>query len=172
MLKGLPLASVAFNTPEHLSLDKTSTFELLLSMQDPVNELKQEISEAGARAGARIRISEHMEARLTGQGFAVEAITSARQAVSATDVTRWRWEVTPTKSGRQRLHLTLTAIITVRGKSSERTVRTFERTLAIDVSLSARAKRFVENNWEWLWTTILLPVGARFANQRRKNASG
>ena len=109
-----------------------------------------------------------MEARLTGQGFKITAVTPERQAVSGSEVTMWKWDVEPIEAGRQRLHLTLSATLDVRGTSSDRTVRTFERTLAIDVSLSDRMSKFVGDNWQWLWTAILLPVGAWYVNRRKK----
>lgn len=171
ILKGLPLAAVAFNAPKSLRLGEPQEIELLLSMKDPIADLKDKVNEAGERIGAVIRISDRMEAHLTGSGFKIEAVTPEVQSVSSSDITAWKWDVEATETGRQRLHLTLNAILDVRGTSSERTVRTFERTVAIDVSLSARMITFVQDNWQWLWTAILFPVAAWYLGRRKKEGS-
>lgn len=56
----------------------------------------------------------------------------------------------------------------MQGRESKRTVRTFERTLAIDISLSDRVSNFLAGNWQWLWTAILVPAGVWYANRRKK----
>lgn len=75
ILEALPLANVVFNAPSSIDLGESETIALRLSTQEPIGELKQEVTEAGARVGARIRISAQMEARLTGQHFNIQAVT-------------------------------------------------------------------------------------------------
>ncbi|MDP8908902.1 MAG: hypothetical protein M3N47_07240 [Chloroflexota bacterium] len=172
ILEGLPLATVAFNVPTRIALGESAVIELLLSTRAPTEDLKREITEAGKRIGARIRISDRMEARLTGPRFKIEAITPEVQAISGSEVTSWRWEVEPTVTGRPRLHLTLSAILDVRGSPSTRTVRTFQRTLVVDVSLSDRVANFLQGNWQWLWTAILVPVAAWLMARHKRQAPG
>ena len=172
ILEGLPLATVAFNVPTSIALGESAVIELLLSTRAPTEDLKGEISEVGKRIGARIRISDRMEARLTGPRFKIEAITPEVQAISGSELTSWRWEVEPTATGRPRLHLTLSAILDVRGSPSTRTVRTFQRTLVVDVSLSDRVANFLQANWQWLWTAILVPVAAWFVARHKRQAPG
>jgi hypothetical protein len=111
-----------------------------------------------------------MEARLTGVGFRIEAVTPEVQAVTRRQNTEWRWEVEPTGTGTRRLHLTLSALIDVEGTESPRTVRTFSQTLEVRVTLLRRLSGFVGENWQWLWTALLIPVGGWMLRKRRQPA--
>jgi hypothetical protein len=73
-----------------------------------------------------------MEARLSGVGFKIEAITSEVQVLSEREITERKWEIEPTRVGRQYLHLTLTALLYVADDQVRRTVRTFERIIDVD----------------------------------------
>lgn len=177
-LASLPRGSVAFNTPSTLELGESAEVELLLSLQQSVERLKKQVAEVGEREGARVRVTEQMEATLTGVGFQIEAITPERQLLSSRDVTRWKWEVEPTRTGVLRLHLTLTALIDVEGERQPRAIRTFERTLTIRVTWQDRVSGFVRGNWQWLWVTIAAPLAAaawgalRARKRRGKRAPG
>ncbi|MGZ8783608.1 MAG: hypothetical protein ACXWZB_08935 [Gaiellaceae bacterium] len=164
----LPLANVAFNAPPAMRLNEPVVIQLLLSGRRPINELKDELTALGEREGEQIRASGSMEAHLTGTGFAIEAITPAVQLAAGAGVTEWKWEVEPTKAGLRRLHLTLSAIIDVGGRDGTYTVRTFERTLDVRVSLRERLTNFVEANWQWMWTTLLIPLAGWVLQRRRR----
>jgi hypothetical protein len=58
--------------------------------------------------------------------------------------------------------------VNVGGTESTYTVQTFERVLEIDVAWSDRVSGFLSGNWQWLWTAILLPVGAWLLQRRRR----
>jgi hypothetical protein len=89
-----------------------------------------------------------MEARLSGLGFKIETVTPEVQAVSATNVTEWKWEIEPTEPGSQRLHPTLSAQLHMEGQRVPRTIRTFERTIEVHVTWSQKVSHFVANNWQ------------------------
>ena len=171
VLAGLPRANVAFNAPSTLRLDEPAVIQLLLSGRRSIRRLKEEITALGRREGARIMASDSMEAHLVGSGFKIEAITPTVQPASGAGVTEWKWEVEPTKAGTQRLYLTLSALLELEGKQSVYTVRTFERSLDVRVPLRERLSGFAGRNWQWLWTALLLPVGARMLRQRRNPGS-
>lgn len=169
-LASLATGSIAFNTPETLAKGESAEIELLLSPRQSVEQLKDQLAEVGDREGARVGISDEMEATLAGRGFEIEAITPERQVVISNDLTRWKWDVEPTKTGTLRLHLTLTAIVDVEGERRPRTLRTFERTFTIRVSWSERVVGFLGANWQWLWTAIFAPVLLWVVRKRRKQA--
>ena len=164
----MKIASIAFNVPQHIDLDKTAEIQLLLSLDQTVSQLQSQLEEAGARTGSQIRVSQSMEAALTGPHFQIEAITPEAQAITQHGATEWKWEVVPKKSGRLNLHLTLTAIVEMEGRSVKHAIRTFDKTIEINVSFNQRATAFIEENWKWLWATILVPLAAWLLRRRRK----
>jgi hypothetical protein len=149
-------------------LGDSTEIQLLLSPEQTIDQLQARITALGEREGARIRATNRMEARLTGSGFEIEAITSEVQAVGREGVTEWRWEIEATKTGTRRLHLTLSSIIDVDGSPVPRTIRVFDRTLKIHVTWFDRLSGFIGGNWQWLWTVILVPLVGWAARNRMR----
>ena len=171
VLAGLPLANVAFNAPVTLRVHETAVIQLLLSGEQPIEQLQDQLTELGDKEGEQIKVSDRMEAQLSGLGFTIAAITPAVQPVSGQGVTEWRWEIEPTRVGTRRLHLTLSALIDLKGRESTYAIRTFERSLAVRVTWSERLSGFLSDNWQWLWTALLIPLVGWALSKRRRPVS-
>jgi len=55
------------------------------------------------------------------------------------------------------------------------TIRTFDRRVMIQVTWAKRLSGFLGQNWQWLWTAILLPLVAWLwgkHNKRKTDESG
>ncbi len=167
LLKRMEPANLAFNAPRTINIKDAAEIELVLSPTDSIEQLKAALTAAGEKVGATVRVSERMEARLSGQNFQITAITSELQAVSRTRETRWRWEIHPQETGEQKLHLTLTAILEIDGKSTPRTLRTFDKHIEVTVTPGQQIAAFFKNNWQWLWAVILVPIVGRLWKRRQ-----
>jgi len=171
VVKDLPWGNIAFNVPETIRLDELKPIQLVLSPTKSIEEVKKEVVETGRVESSRIQISNSMEAILTGsnEAFSITQVPPQRRPISGTEDTVWRWDVRAIKPGRQRLHVVLNAFVKVDGVESPHPVREFDREYEIFVPWQQKPFfAFVRNNWQWLWTAILLPVGAWIWNQRRK----
>ena len=158
ILAHLETANIAFNCPEKIHLNETAKIELLLSLKETVNELIQEVTAKGNKQGAHVKVSSQMEARLTGANFQISAISPEEQAVGTVDTVQWEWEVKPLATGRQQLHLTLTAVFKVDGTTTRRAIRTFDQKIDVEVQLQQTLTEFIAKNWQWLWAAILVPI--------------
>jgi hypothetical protein len=174
ILDSMAEGNLAFNTPPSLVVDERTDVELLLSLEESIDALRERIEAAGTVEGARVRLAPRMQARLTGRGFAITAISDELQAVAAREPTRWRWEIEAKDSGDQSLHLTLSALLDVAGRETPRTLRTFDRAIHVRVTTGQRITRFVGGNWQWLWSVVLIPVAgwalARWRSRRRSTS--
>jgi hypothetical protein len=168
ILEKLTFGNVAFNAPKTMNLRETAVIQLMLGLETPIDDLKQMIEAAGEKEGARIQVSDRMEARLSGPNFAITAITPEVQAVSRNNITEWKWEVKPASNGRQNLHLTLSALLNVDGESTPRVIRTFDQVIQVEVRWSQRVGVFFENNWQWLWAAILVPIAGWLWRRKKK----
>jgi hypothetical protein len=175
-LEALPLGSIAFNVSTPMTLSRSENVHLLLSPSVPVEALQKQLVERLAREGkvegVQIRIGDRMEARLSGTNFAILAVTPEIQPVTWNEPTEWQWEVRPTAVGNQTLHLTLTAVMQINGVDSTRAIRTFDRDIQVQVTWPQRISGFAAENWQWLWTTLAVPIALWLWGKRRKKRRG
>lgn len=168
LLDKMEFGAIAFNAPSNINIDDSPQIQLILSLAETVEMLKQSIVEEGEKEGATIKVSDRMEARLSGYKFQITAITPEIQAVSKRHKTEWKWEIHPKEEGNHELHLTLTALLEINGRSTPRTIRTFDKIIDVNVTATQKIGRFFINNWEWLWAAILVPVGGWLWKQKKK----
>lgn len=168
ILQKMPLGNIAFNTPRAMNLYDTALIHLLLGVKIEIEDLKRMIEEEGEKAGTCIRVSDRMEARLSGCNFEITAITPEIQAVTRSEATEWKWEIKPIEEGPQYLHLTLSALLTAEDESTPRVIRTFDRTIEVKVTWVQITKAFVQHNWQWLWAVVLVPLAGWFFKKRKR----
>ena len=66
ILEKLEFGNVTFNAPKTMNLRGTAVIQLMRGLATPTDELKRMIEAAGEKEGARIRVSDRMEACLSG----------------------------------------------------------------------------------------------------------
>ncbi len=159
MLSRLEWGNIVFNAPKLMRFKETETIELLLSNSMSEPQLRAELEKVTEVDSARVRISNRMEARLSGKGFQIEALVPETQSISSEGVAKWKWDVTATGGGSQHLHLTLSAILTVSGRDTPFVIRTYDRYIAVKITLVQRFSSFFAEHWKWLWATIFFPIG-------------
>jgi hypothetical protein len=171
-LARLERACIAFNTPDRLQLGEASIIQLLLSTEQSIPRLREQIEVPGLPEGAEIKVSAVMKASLSAPGFEVQPITEEIQPVSGLENTEWRWEIIPNKVGIQSLHLALSAVIYVADDPTPLTLRVddgqFYKTLEVRTTWVKRVSSFIVNNWQWLWAAVLVPA-AIFLSRRVRN---
>ncbi len=170
ILDGLAQGRIVFNIPNSImEVGQSSTIQLLLDLAKPVEELEKMITESGVVESHEIKVSEIMEARLTGAGFQITAITPEEQPISTQATTEWKWDIKAMEKGPQRLHLTLSAIIRLQGQKLTRSLRTFDKVIEVKVSWGKRISSFIGKNWQWLWAALIIPA-VSWLWKRRQNA--
>ena len=102
LLEEMEFGTIAFNAPTNINIDDSPQIQLILSLAETVEKLKQSITEEGEKVGATIRVCDRMEARLSGYMFQITAITHEIQAVSKRQQQEWKWEKHPKKEGKQK----------------------------------------------------------------------
>ena len=89
---------------------------------------------------------------------AVAVLAMLAVVTAGSCATEWRSEVMPQPEGKHNLHLTLTAIIDVDGRQTQRSIRTLDRDIEIYVTWKLSLEGFFKKNWQWLWAAVLLPL--------------
>ena len=168
LLDEMEFGTIAFNAPTNINIGDSPQIQLILSLSEAIDDLKQSITEEGEKIGTTIRVSDRMKARLSGYKFQITAITPEIQAVSKSQRTEWKWEIHPKEEGQHKLHLTITALLEIDGHSTPRVIRTFSKTIEVNVSAPQKIGIFFKNNWQWLWAAILVPVAGWLWKRRKK----
>jgi hypothetical protein len=172
ILKSLDLGTIAFNTPKSMSLIDAKKVELLLSTSLSDEALRNAVAQhnvEGKIEVEEIKISDQMEANLTGDGFQITEVLPARRPISKAGPTEWTWDVRALKEGTLRLHLTLNALVTVKGNQQLYPIRTFDKDYVVSVGMTEKVVSFAKDNWKWLWTTLGVPLGAWLLKRKRKS---
>jgi len=170
------LGNIAFVAPEAMTLEKSETVYLELGIAQTAEDLKKSIEQQGLQGQVQvttgIKVDNQMQAILRGgEDFKITPITPETLPISNQTITQWRWDVKALRPGTLKLYLVLNAIVDVEDGSGKRpyTIQTFEKQYVIAVPWSDNAiARFVGNNWQWLWTTLLVPAALWFINRKRK----
>lgn len=174
-LEHLEQGNIVFDAPQSMEIDKPEIIELLLSPTKSIEELQRELESEKEIESATIEITNNMEAKLSGEGFATEPLRPEHQAVSGRRTTRWEWKVTPTRSGKQKLELTLSIYIIPNNQKIPYVLKTFKKNIEVKISPKTHMYNFLKSvwdfifdNWEWAWTIIVAPVSLWIWRQRNQ----
>ena len=168
ILDTLTLGYINFRAPTKMRLNDHETIRLILGENRPLEYLAILISLREKTITDSIKTSNRMEAKLHSSGFRIDSITSERQALSLDKSTSWMWEIEALKGGQQQLHLVINILLNIEGESTPRTMRTYKRTIDVEIPLLQKVTIFIKGNWQWLWATILIPFFSLIL-RRRKN---
>jgi len=165
-LAKLETGAIAFSTPESMNIEDTANIELLVSMNEGTDTLVSLMANNVPVATSYATLSPVMRARLTGNDFEIEEETDRDQVIGSAGETRWKWTIRPRTVGIHPLSLTLAALVDLPSGRATRSFPTYNKKIAVEVTATQQAKTFIASNWQWLWGTLLLPVGAFFWRQR------
>jgi hypothetical protein len=159
-LARMDIGAVSFNAPDRMRIGEARRIQLLLSPTATAEELEREIVAEGPVESYRVRVTSQMIARIQGTGFEIRQLSPEQQGLSTLEPTEWNWMVEPLPQGPRLRHLvvSLDAVLeTEEGERLPRSVRTFERSIVIEVTWAERISGFVSRNWQWLWGAVLVP---------------
>ena len=175
ILSKLVKGNVAFAAPDRATIGKSRTVEARLSVTKTPTALINELTGAGKKETASLKVSDKMTATLNGgSAFDVSPSGPQVQLISRTDTTIWTWTITPKLSGTQILLLSLDALLSIDGKDGSRTVNTLTKEIDVEVAWPETFDdwiTYVKNLFDdlnWLWVTILVPLAALGLRYRKK----
>jgi len=171
VLAALPKAPMAFNTPPPMNIDDTaSKVELRVGPRQSPAELAKSITAPGTVQVHEVQISNRMKSSLSGDadGLTITPLTPALQAVSGQTPTVWVWSVKPRKVGRYPIHVELEAEVKIDGEVTPRLIDVFDGAITVTITPRQRVEHFAKDNWQWLWTALLVPVGGWWWKRKSK----
>lgn len=167
-LQSLDVGNFVFNCAEKMRMSESYIVAAVLSGTRSFEELEREIGQYGKVEQARIRISNKMEAHLDGLNFQIRSLTPTVQAIAKSEPNEWKWEVKPIQKGEQKLHLSVNVYVTEGGKENPHVIRTFERTITVEVTTTEIIVGFLRDNWQWVMGTLIIPLVVYLWQKRKK----
>ncbi|MGA7192649.1 MAG: hypothetical protein WBW94_03385 [Anaerolineales bacterium] len=177
ILKQSISASIAYNKPQSMLLDQTTTVQLLLNPSLSPEALSTQVTANGKVASASVQITPRMKAVLLSddaQAFSIQPEQdNPEQLVSGTETTQWTWLVTAHKSGTQTLTLILYRFIQYQGQDYWREVESYQANIDVKITVSQQLGSL---DWEWVagivLTALLIPAFWRWMDYRKKKKLG
>ncbi|MGF6444421.1 hypothetical protein [Paraburkholderia youngii] len=164
-------ANLAFGVPTAINLDDTPKIDLKIDLHKSKHELEQSVAGEGIPTSDTIKVSESMIAHLTSDDFTITPISPEAQSLSSTATTTWEWEIKPKTWGKLGLKLVLDAELGTGSADKKRFLQAYAKDIEVQVWPVhwRRIQDFATNNWQWLWTALLVPVAAWiYKKQKRK----
>lgn len=157
-IDGLIRGSAAVSAPSTATAGDTfsvflrvSPEKLVAVMQSLQDEFPENLTVKGKEG---IKLTPRMTASVSGFGFEVSPESGQVQAISAKEATTWAWQVKAVEPGLHTLTFTLSGTLSVEGQDVPRNFYDYRQKVQVAVSPIG----FVERNWQWLTTTLVLPI--------------
>lgn len=167
----LQQANMVLSVPDTANIDEDVRVELVLSLQKAMDELRKDISESGVQHTDVILVSRILEVQITAPDFDVKPITPTRQLLSSTKTNSWKWTLQAKSSGVHSIDVSVTAVVELSGARTEHHIKTFNKRVDIEITAQQLLSQWFSKYWQWLATTIVVPLFLWWFKSRRKPTS-
>ena len=157
-----PIGNILYNPPKKMTLHNTERIEVRIGHEKLA---ATGLVGTGEIVRDELPISEVMSVRLCcgdpaeDHPFDIIALNPDRQIVDKTGYTQWAFNVTPRKSGKQFLDLSVSAHYTYPNgetRTKDSPVKTDQ--ILINVDTKKETQNWFINNWKWLSLLLLVPL--------------
>ena len=165
---------IAYSVPEEMKVAKTYSVKVRISKKSG-SQTKADLILGSADAINNpslpsvatiedVKVSGEMSAELRADAgaFDIKALSTPVQNIDNESYTEWEWVVTPKKSGDSPLKLI------IRVKDLNKDIVVFNKNIKIKKNVTVAVGGFFEKYWQWLITTIIIPIFIYFWNRKKK----
>ena len=165
---------IAYSVPENMKVAKSYSVKvriskksngqnkavLILGDDDAINNPNYE----SVATIEDIKVSGEMLAELRGDSdnFNIHPLSTPTQNIDSQSYTEWEWNVVPKKSGDTPLKLV------IRLKKLNKDIVVFNKTIKVKTNVTVVVEGFFDKYWQWIMTTIIIPIFIYFWNRKRK----
>ena len=165
---------IAYSVPEEMKVAKTYSIKVRISKKS-TNQTKADLILGSSDAINNpslpsvatiedVKVSGEMSAELISdvESFDINTLSTSIQNIDNESYTEWEWIVTPKKSGDSPLKLI------IRVKDLNKDIVVFNKNIKIKKNVTVAVGGFFEKYWQWLITTIIIPIFIYFWNRKKK----
>ena len=157
--------SVFYNIPDTMKCQSSYNITLRITKSKNIIEMSNDME--GTIKTAYIPTTEQMSVRLLDPTKSFDGIDNEaniqRVETDSTQYTEWNWTVIPVKSGSNQLEI---EISTIKNGIPKKVV--YRDTIIVKSNILADIKFFINNNWQYILSTLILPFILFLYNKRKK----
>jgi hypothetical protein len=164
--KALNPGELVISAPKEMRVAVPERFVLRIAAANQTDGITSDLSTSAQTATSTVHVTPIMRATLDGAGFTIQSTSKEEQVIGGGSYTEWSWLVTPTASGDREL------VATVYAELDANRVKGFPKRWPVRVRANAGRSfsQFFGSNWQWLSSTLLIPLFLFFWQQRKKTA--
>ena len=170
-INALGAGKILFNPPAEMKVDKRVRVVARIA-PDMATDLTHDLQGPGSPIIETIKVSPFMKVSLQGDNFHIDSYSDEEQPLVETSdrkFAQWQWDVTPSKSGTQLLVLSAKAVIKIPNNPDVYyDYPVLERQIHVKINPGYSIASFMKQYWQWLATTIIIPLIIWLYNRRRK----
>lgn len=151
-------AKLAFVMKDKANINDDIKAQLLIDPREEVKNLENQLTVEGTAIVKTIKVSKIVKATLTAPDFHITKITEEEQILSDTEPTEWLWKLNAKSSGKHEINLSVTAIVKVDGRESKHHLKTFDKTVIVEITGNQLIMDWLETNYKWIISTLIIPV--------------
>ena len=160
-------ANFGFTINDKANIEEVIKAEFIISLTKSEEEIKRDLRELGITLSDNIEISKVVMVNIHAPEFEVTNVSPSRQPIRQNSDTRWKWTLKPKSEGIHQIELSVYALVTVEGNEEKTFIESYSEELSVEITHIQKAERWFDNNWEWTFSTLILPLGIWLYNRRK-----
>lgn len=168
IVKELEWGKAVFRTQNSLGFKEVGTVEFVLSHLVPIKNLIRQLQQDIEKEHPGSVVTNRIEARLSGDGFGIEAIEPEIQAFSSEGLAKWKWNIVAIDAGLQNLNLTLSVIMIIAHRDAPFVIWDYDQSVNVEITKLQLVANFFSNPYLWLSVAMLLVGGLYITSRYRK----
>ncbi len=176
--------TMAYSVPEEMKVGNTYNIKLRISKDNNKIELINgdrniTISDTSIKSIVTIesiRVEPIMSAQLVSDenSFEIKSLSTEVQNIEQSGYTEWQWLIKPLKGGDNFLKLVVKVRVKEDGQEFYKDITVFDKKIPVKSNTIFTVKSFLSQYWQWIMTTIIIPLIIWFYKKRsedKKNKS-
>ena len=164
---------IAYSVPESMKVKKSYHVKVRISKKGSQSKAQLILGNSDALDNPNypsiaviedVKVCSQMSAELRGniECFEITSLSTKTQDIDVEGYTEWDFIVTPKIAGHSQLKLV------VKVKNLDKDIIVFNRNIEVDSNVPVVVRGFFEKYWQWLVTTLVIPIFIYFWNQKKK----
>jgi hypothetical protein len=154
-----------FNPPSEMIVGDKFRIELRIVRDSSVDNdlflqatMSANLQGQGTPQVESLQVGNFMKAKLTGSDFEIISYNENEQVILNKSYAQWAWDVIPKRSGNLDLNLTISVKVIYSNDVGQSDYPVITKRVYVRVNPAYSVVTFLEENWQWLLGTIIIPV--------------